>query len=151
MGKPYQLKWETFSGGVIEIGHLGDDFCYDNETPRHKAYLQDYQLASRLVSNGEYAEFVAAGGYSDPRYWLAEGWDWHMLQGRNHPLYWSINDDGWSEFTLNGLRRLDVHLPVIHVSYYEADAYARWLGNRLPTEVEWEHASANISVSIVVN
>jgi len=104
-------------------------------------YLPTYELASRLVTNGEYAAFIDAGGYRDPALWLSEGWEWRNTQGRDHPLYWRRGDAGWHEFTLGGLQPLDVHAPVLHVSYYEADAFARWAGARLPTEAEWEHAA----------
>lgn len=140
-------QWQTFAGGIAEMGHRGAGFCYDNETPRHRVFLQPYQLASRLVTNREYAEFVAAGGYKDPLFWLSEGWDWRLAQARAHPLYWRGSDDRWQEFTLSGLAPLKPHLPVLHVSYYEADAYARWAGARLPTEAEWEHAATNIPVN----
>jgi ergothioneine biosynthesis protein EgtB len=141
------LSWLAFDGGVVEIGHTGDDFCFDNESPRHRVFLMPYQLANRLVSNGEYAAFIAAGGYDDPVYWLAEGWDWRNAQNRVHPLYWRGSAAAWQAFTLQGLVALDPHQPVHHVSYYEADAYARWAGARLPTEFEWEHAAVNRSSS----
>jgi len=137
------LVWEFFRGGVVHIGHDGDDFCFDNELPRHQVFLQAFRFASRLVSNDEYAEFIAAGGYADPQYWLAEGWDWRVAQQREHPLYWQADGEQWYEFTLRGLVPLDAHGPVVHVSYFEADAYARWAQARLPTEFEWEHAAAN--------
>ncbi|MBI4983808.1 MAG: ergothioneine biosynthesis protein EgtB [Rhodocyclales bacterium] len=134
------LTWHAYAGGVARIGHDGAGFCYDNETPRHAVYLHDFRLASRLVTNGEYLDFIAAGGYADPRFWLAEGWDWMVAQGRRQPCYW--RDQGRAEFTLAGTVPLDPARPVVHVSYYEADAYARWAGARLPTEAEWEHAAA---------
>jgi len=141
------LAWQEFTGGLVEVGHAGGGFCFDNEMPRHRVFLQPYRLATRLVSNDEYAAFIAAGGYADPAFWLAEGWDWRAGQARDYPLYWQRGDAGWQEFTLAGLRRLDPHRPVVHVSYYEADAYARWAGARLPTEAEWEHAAAGRPVS----
>lgn len=141
------LVWKDFRGGVVHIGHDGEGFCFDNEVPRHQVLLQPFQLASRLVTNGEYADFIAAGGYADPLYWLAEGWDWRLTQQREHPLYWHAGGDQWQEFTLRGLTPLDAHRPVVHVSYYEADAYARWAQARLPTEFEWEHAAVNPSCS----
>ncbi len=136
------LGWHDCAGGLVEIGHQGEGFHFDNELPRHTVYLQPYRLASRLVTNGEYAEFIASGAYADPVYWLAEGWDWRVMQQREHPLYWQRTDHGWQEFSLAGLHPLDPDLPLVHVSYYEADAYARWSGARLPTEAEWEHAAA---------
>ena len=136
------LAWQEFAGGLVEIGHAGSGFCYDNETPRHRVFLQPYRLASRLVSNDEYAAFVEAGGYAEPAFWLAEGWDWRATQARECPLYWQRGDAGWQEVTLGGMRPLDPQRPAVHISYYEADAYARWAGARLPTEAEWEHAAA---------
>lgn len=134
------LRWTDYAGGVVTIGHNGEDFCFDNEMPRHQVLLQPYRLASRLVTNGEYADFIADGGYADPVFWLSEGWDWRLAQQRKHPLYWHADGAQWQEFTLGGLVALDTHRPVVHVSYYEADAYARWAQARLPTEFEWEHA-----------
>lgn len=138
------LTWHDFDGGLAAIGHAGGGFHYDNETPRHRVFLQPYRLASRLVSNGEYAKFIAAGGYADPVHWLAEGWDWRVAQEREQPLYWRHNGSGssWQEFTLGGLRPLEACLPAVHLSYYEAEAYARWAEARLPTEAEWENAAS---------
>ena len=135
------LTWNEVAGGVVDMGHDGEAFCFDNEVPRHKVFLQPYQLASRLVTNAEFAEFITAGGYGDPKHWLAEGWDWRVAQQREHPLYWYRAGAQWQEFTLGGLLPSDPHRPVTHVSYYEADAYARWINARLPTEFEWEHAA----------
>ncbi|SOD41778.1 ergothioneine biosynthesis protein EgtB [Nitrosovibrio sp. Nv4] len=142
---PHPLEWRGFEGGLIEIGYHGEGFSYDNESPRHKQYLQPYQLASRLVTNGEYLEFMEANGYSSPSLWLSEGWDWMKAQKGGHPLYWRSNGESgaeWQEFTLGGLRPLDLNLPVIHMSFYEADAFARWSNARLPTEAEWENAAS---------
>lgn len=139
---PLPLHWQAFDGGVVDIGHVGDGFCFDNELPRHRVFLAPFQLATRLVSNAEYAAFIADGGYQDPLWWLAEGWDWCQAQGRGHPLYWQRQGSNWHTFGLHGLQPLDDHAPVLHVSYFEADAYARWVGARLPTEAEWEHAAA---------
>lgn len=135
------LSWKDFAGGVVTIGHPGEGFCFDNELPRHQVLLQPYRLASRLVTNGEYADFIADGGYANPVFWLSEGWDWRVAQQREHPLYWHADGTQWQEFTLGGLVPLDAHWPLVHVSYYEADAYARWAQARLPTEFEWEHAA----------
>ena len=140
-GPGAMLHWLAIEGGVFETGHDGAGFGFDNETPRHKQYLDDYSLASRLVTNGEYLQFIVNGGYHDPRLWLSEGWDWLQAGRIAHPLYWACNDRGWSEFTLGGRRPLDPALPVVHLSYFEADAYARWAGARLPSEAEWEHAA----------
>lgn len=142
------LAWIDFPGGLVDIGHTGKDFAYDNEGPRHRVWLEAYQLASRLVSNAEFAAFIAAGGYEDPLYWLSDGWNWRQSEGRAHPVYWHGDAaTGWQEFTLGGLAALDPNRPVVHVSYYEADAYARWAGARLPSEAEWEAAARNFAVT----
>lgn len=144
---PTALEWHDFEGGTVQIGHAGEGFSYDNESPRHKEYIQPHQMASRLVTNGEYLQFVDAGGYEDPALWLSEAWDWIKINQHSHPLYWLGKDAGWMEFTLGGVLPLDLNLPVVHVSYYEADAYARWFGARLPTEAEWEHAASQQQIS----
>jgi ergothioneine biosynthesis protein EgtB len=139
---PAALQWLPFGGAVEMIGHDGDGFCFDNELPRHAQVVAPFQLASRLVTNGEFAAFIEAGGYRDPTLWLAEGWDWVRSNTVAHPLYWQRDDHGsWHEFTLAGLQALDAARPLCHVSLYEADAYARWCGARLPTEAEWELAA----------
>jgi len=135
--------WLAFGGGVSGIGYGGDGFCFDNELPRHRVFVEPFELSSRLVTNGEYLAFVEAGGYRDPALWLAEGWDWITVQRLAAPIYWQQQDGRWHEFTLNGLAALDVHAPVAHLSMFEADAFARWAGARLPTEAEWESASAD--------
>jgi len=135
------LTWHSFDEGVYEIGHPGGEFGYDNEFPRHKTYIHDFQLANRLITNGEFLEFMNDGGYEDPKYWLDEGHAMVVEEGWNAPLYWKKQDDGWQHFTLNGMEPVDLNEPVTHVSYFEADAYARWAGCRLPTEFEWELAS----------
>ena len=135
------LEWNDFEGGVMEIGHVGDDFAFDCEGPRHKIYQDPYRLASRLVTNGEYLAFIEDGGYSDYRYWLWLGRSAVAEGAWGAPLYWHKTDDGWQEFGLGGLRPLNLAAPVCHVSFLEADAYARWAGHRLPTEAEWEIAA----------
>jgi ergothioneine biosynthesis protein EgtB len=141
------LAWIDFDGGLAEIGHAGPGFAFDNECPRHRQYLAPFALASRLVTNGEYLEFVEAGGYRDPSLWLSDGWDQVANGTIAAPLYW-VNDDGRRrEFTLHGLQPLDPARPVTHVSLYEADAYARWRGARLPTEAEWEFAARDAALT----
>lgn len=135
------LQWQTHPAGIVEIGHLGGGFSFDNELPRHRHYVEAFELASRLVSNAEYLAFVEAGAYDDPGLWLAEGWDWLRANEITHPLYWRQSAEGWSEFTLHGLVPLDGERAARHLSYFEADAYARWAGARLPTEAEWESAA----------
>ena len=156
------LQWVAQAGGLVEIGHAGwgqgaapgaeggEPFAFDNESPRHAVFLRPYALGSRLVTHGEWAEFVADGGYREPRWWLAAGWDWLQREAITAPLYWQQAGSGWTVFTLHGSVPLDPNTPVVHVSLYEADAYARWRGTvdssaagaRLPTEAEWEHAAA---------
>jgi len=132
-----ELTWDEFEGGVVEIGHAGTEFCFDNEMPRHRQFLEPYQLASRLVTNGEYLEFIRAGGYNTPSYWLSEGWEFIRAANLTQPIYWRDTH----EFTLRGLIPLQPDKPVLHLSYFEASAYAQWAGARLPTEAEWEHAA----------
>lgn len=141
------LSWLEYPGGLHDIGHAGEGFSYDNESPRHSVYLMDYRLASRLVSNGEYLEFIAAGGYKRPEFWLSEGWKTAQEQKWQAPLYWECHDGAWASMTLAGLRKLDEYEPVCHVSFYEADAYARWRGKRLPLEAEWECAAGGKPVA----
>ncbi len=135
------LEWIAFDGGLADIGFDGAGFCFDNELPRHRVYLQPFSLSSHLVTNGEFLAFIDAGGYRDPALWLSEGWDAVAQNGVHHPLYWVRQPDGWREFTLHGLLPLDLHAPVTHVSLFEADAYARWAGARLPLEAELEVAA----------
>ncbi len=134
--------WVRFEGGVTAVGYEGDGFCFDNELPNHRQFVEPFDLASRLVTNGEFLAFVEAGGYRDAAPWLAEGWDWVCTQGLDKPLYWQRDEHGnWLEFTLLGLQPLDLERPLAHISLFEADAYAHWAGARLPTEAEWEHAA----------
>lgn len=139
---PFSLSWVEYAGGLYGIGHEGEGFAFDNETPRHCVYVQPFALASRLVTCGEYIEFIDASGYHGPEYWLADGWNVVRERGWQAPLYWERIEGGWWLFTLGGMRKVDEHEPVCHVSYYEADAFARWAGKRLPTEQEWEIAAA---------
>ncbi len=135
------LKWISFDEGVREIGHMGDGFGYDNEFPRHKTYIHPFSLANRLVTNEEFMEFMESGAYTDPQYWLDEGFALITEENWRAPKYWKMEDGAWHHFTLNGLEKVHPNEPVTHVSYFEADAYARWKGCRLPTEQEWELAA----------
>ena len=139
------LSWLAFEAGVVQIGFEGAGFCFDNELPRHRQFVEPFELASRLTTNGEYAAFVADGGYRDPALWLSEGWDWIRANDVREPIYWQRKEEEGArrqEFTLHGLQPLDMQGPLLHISYFEADAYARWAGARLPTEFEWEAAAA---------
>lgn len=135
------LRWAAFAAGIRHIGHQGPGFAYDNESPRHRVFLEPFELASRPVTCGEFLAFMLDGGYHRPELWLDEGWATVRDQGWEAPLYWRQEDSGdWTVFTLGGRRALDPSEPVAHVSYFEAEAYARWAGARLPTEFEWEAA-----------
>ncbi|MBI4693420.1 MAG: ergothioneine biosynthesis protein EgtB [Gammaproteobacteria bacterium] len=141
-GEPASLRWLREPGGIREIGWDRAAFAFDNERPRHRVFLEDYALASRPVTNGEYLEFIADGGYRAAPLWLSDGWATVRREGWDAPLYWQQRDGAWHYFTLHGLQPVDPQAPVTHVSYYEADAYARWAGRRLPTEAEWETAAS---------
>ncbi|SFD93090.1 ergothioneine biosynthesis protein EgtB [Bacillus sp. OV194] len=132
--------------GLFEIGNNGEMFCFDNETPLHNVWLEPYKLATHLVTNGEYLAFIEDGGYKKPQFWLSDGWSVVCKNQWESPLYWFKRDDEWHVYTLGGEKKLDHDEPVCHVSFYEADAYARWAGKRLPTEQEWEHALAGKKV-----
>ena len=140
----------SFAAGLIEIGHAGEHFAFDNESPRHQTFLRPYQLANRLVTQREYLAFMADGGYTRHELWLSEGWDRVKANGWQAPLYWreDAHAGGWTEFTLHGAQPLALDAPVCHVSFFEADAYARWAGARLPTEAEWEHAATQHSSAV---
>jgi ergothioneine biosynthesis protein EgtB len=141
--EPVPLRWLAFPAGIREIGHgSGGGFSFDNEQPRHKVLLRDYRLGSRPVTNGEYLEFVNDRGYTRPELWLSDGWTAVQERRWEAPLYWVRSGDAWHEMTLSGLHPLKLQAPVCHVSFYEADAFARWKGARLPTEAEWETAAA---------
>ncbi len=137
--------WVTFPGGLVEIGHDGAGFVFDNESPRHQVFLRPFRLANRLTTNEDYLAFRADGGYDRPEFWLSDGWAARKAGDWTTPLYWHEQDGYWFAVTLAGLRPLDPRAPVCHVSYYEADAFARWAGTRLPTEVEWETAAAGLT------
>ncbi len=136
------LQWTALPGGDYEIGHGDEGFAFDNESPRHTIKLLPYRIANRLITNGEWLSFITADGYRRPELWLSDGWAAVMENGWTAPQYWRCGDDGiWHVFTLAGLSPLDPAAPVCHISFYEAEAYARWAGKRLPTEAEWEIAS----------
>ena len=139
--------WRGFAGGLVDIGNAGEDgFVFDNERPRHPSFVAPFELAERPVSNAEFAAFIADGGYRQPLLWLADGWAAVQREDWTCPAYWLPAEDGFDTFTLAGRQPLDADAPVCHVSYYEADAYARWANARLPTEQEWEHAAAGVAV-----
>ncbi len=144
---PAPAAFQRFEGGLVEIGHAGGGFAFDNEGPRHKTWLEPFALADRLVTNGEWMAFMADGGYRRPELWLSEGWTRVREEGWSAPLYWQEGESGWQAMTLHGLRAVDPAAPVSHVSFYEAEAFAAWAGARLPTEAEWEHAAADLPVA----
>jgi ergothioneine biosynthesis protein EgtB len=140
-------RWVEFAGGLHEIGHAGPGFAFDNEGPRHKVWLDPFRLATHPVSCGEYCDFIDDGGYSRPEFWLSDGWATVQQQGWQAPLYWFAEDGEWRLFTLSGERPIEPAEPVCHVSFYEADAFARWAKKRLPTEAEWEVAADDLPLS----
>jgi len=144
ISSPAPLEWIEIPRGIYEVGHSGSGFAFDNEGPRHEVLLQKFQIASRQITNAEYLEFMQDNGYGRPELWLSDGWDTVLAQAWNSPLYWERREDTWLEFTFSGLKEIDPAAPVCHVSYYEADAFARWRDARLPREEEWEVASTSI-------
>jgi ergothioneine biosynthesis protein EgtB len=143
---PRAQRWSSFNEGLQWVGHDGDGFSYDNEGRRHRVFLQPFELSGNLVTCGEYLEFMADGGYQRPELWLSDGWRAVQERRWRAPLYWTERDGTWTEFTLAGLREVDSDCPVCHVSYFEADAFARWAGARLPTEFEWEIAAGEAPI-----
>jgi ergothioneine biosynthesis protein EgtB len=141
-----ETTWSDYPAGTHEIGHSGRGFSFDNELPRHCVYLEDYSLADRPVTCGEWQAFIEDSGYRRPELWLSDGWAAVQSEGWECPLYWSRVDGGWQEFTLAGPSPINPAQPVCHLSYYEADAFARWAGGRLPTEAEWEVAAGELAV-----
>ncbi len=137
-----------FPEGFVEVGATGPDFCFDNETPRHRVWLRPFAVADRLVTNGEYLAFMEDGGYGAPALWLSDGWDAVRRDGWEAPLYWYRENGAWFEYRLSGPAPVDLHAPVTHVSFYEADAYARWADARLPLETEWESVAARYGEQI---
>ena len=139
---PGPIRWIERPAGIVRVGHDGNGFAFDCEGPRHDTLLVAHAIADRTVTNGEWAAFIADGGYRDPVHWLADGWAWVKAEGIAAPLYWEERDGGWTRMGLDGRRAIDPAAPVTHVSFFEADAYASWAGARLPTEFEWEAAAA---------
>lgn len=146
-GDAPSLRWLSYPEGLTWIGHEGRGFAFDNELPRHRVFLPGFQLVNRLVTNEEYLAFIADAGYDRPELWLSDGWATRQAQGWTAPLYWENRDEKWFVRTLAGTQLLRHDEPVCHVSYYEADAYARWAGARLPTEAEWERAAADVCLA----
>jgi len=140
-------RWIGFAGGLHEIGHAGPGFAFDNETPRHRVWLEDFEIASHPVTHGDFLDFIDDGGYRRPELWLSAGWDLVGARGWEAPGYWLRRDDRWHTFTLHGEVPVDRNTPICHVSFFEADAFARWAGARLPTEAEWEVAAAGAPVA----
>jgi ergothioneine biosynthesis protein EgtB len=134
-------RWIAFEGGLHEIGHAGPEFAFDNEMPRHRVWLEPFEIASHPVTHGDFLRFIEDGGYRRPQHWLSAGWDLVLGRGWQAPLYWERIGSGWHTFTLHGMVPVDPNTPICHVSFFEAEAYARWAGGRLPTEAEWELAS----------
>ncbi|MGB7302861.1 MAG: ergothioneine biosynthesis protein EgtB [Burkholderiaceae bacterium] len=143
-GGPAPVRWIPYSGGVVPIGSAGDHFGFDCEGPRHDALLRSFELADRLITNGEWLQFMADGGYTHPGCWLSDGFDAARTENWQAPLYWFWRDDQWWSMTLRGAQLVDLKAPVCHVSFFEANAFATWAGARLPTEFEWEHAASGL-------
>ncbi|WP_416907627.1 MAG: ergothioneine biosynthesis protein EgtB [Polymorphobacter sp.] len=138
-----EYGWREVAGGLHEIGHDGDGFAFDCEGPRHPVYLAPFRICEALVSNADWADFIADGGYDRASLWLSDGWAWRQREGISAPLHWRAEEGWWSGFGLSGRQPLDPEAPVCHVSFYEADAFASWAGARLPSEAEWEVAAAD--------
>ena len=143
---PNPIEWIAVAGGKYEIGYAGEAFHFDNESPRHGVWLEPFEIASRPVTHGDYLRFMEDGGYSRPELWLSMGWDTVSQRGWQAPLYWEKLEGVWQTFTLHGMAPIEANTPVCHVSFFEADAYARWAAARLPTEAEWEVVAANAAI-----
>ena len=141
--KKVKQSWHSFDEGLFNVGFDGSGFCFDNETPSHKEWLNSFSISSRLVTNEEFLNFIMDEGYQRPELWLSDGWSWVKSNNIRHPLYWVKERDDYSIFTLSGLQKMILSEPVSHISFFEADAFARWSGNRLPSEPEWERAFYN--------
>ena len=144
LGTAPALTWIDSPECTATIGHAGPGFAFDNESPRHRVLLRGFRIANRLVTNGEYRAFMADGGYERPELWLSDGWTARHAQGWQAPLYWRGDGAAWQQYAMSGWQRVDPDEPVCHVSFYEADAFARWAKARLPTEAEWEHAASDV-------
>ena len=151
VSEPDRLGWVDVEGGLVEVGHRDAGFSFDNELPLHQVYLEPFRLADRLVTNGEWLEFMADGGYRRADLWLSDGWATVNAEGWQAPFYWVELDGVWFEHTLHGTFPVNPGLPVAHVSHYEADAYAAWAGKRLPTEAEWEHGARSVAPEVEGN
>lgn len=143
---PGELQWITFEECIVEIGNKGNEFTYDNEHPVHRTFIQNFELANRLITNREFLEFMNDGGYERSELWLDEGWSKVKSEDWKSPLYWFLRNGSWFNFTLSGARKVSLNEPVTHISYYEADAFARWKDCRLPTEQEWEYACGDLEI-----
>lgn len=143
-GRNAETGFMTIPEGIYDIGHQGDGFCFDNELGRHKVYLHEFEIDKALVTNGEYLEFMEAGGYQDFNLWLDEGWSWVNANTVRSPMYWHKTGGAWHQYTLAGLQKIDPEAILSHISFFEASAFAQWKGMRLPTEFEWEVASVNL-------
>lgn len=142
-----ERTWIRFEGGLRDIGHDGSGFCFDNETPRHRVWVVPFQIASHPVTHGDFIEFIDDGGYQRPELWLSDGWDAVNAQRWHAPQYWERRDGRWHTFTLHGEMPVEANTPICHVSFFEADAFARWAGSRLPSEAEWELAASELPLA----